>query len=98
VATVADAPQAPSTKAMKYTSSDDSEQGAASLRAAAATMAPEALMGDFDGDGAGSGMPATNGGPAEEVVMQPVRVDKTPGRNQPCYCGSGKKFKLCHGR
>jgi uncharacterized protein YchJ len=20
------------------------------------------------------------------------------GRNQPCYCGSGKKFKLCHGK
>ncbi|MGH9190143.1 MAG: SEC-C metal-binding domain-containing protein [Acidimicrobiales bacterium] len=19
------------------------------------------------------------------------------GRNQPCHCGSGKKFKLCHG-
>jgi preprotein translocase subunit SecA len=35
---------------------------------------------------------------AEEVVMQPVRVEKTPGRNEPCYCGSGKKYKLCHGR
>ena len=33
-----------------------------------------------------------------EVVKQPVRVDKTPGRNEPCPCGSGKKFKLCHGR
>ena len=32
------------------------------------------------------------------VVNTPVRVDKTPGRNEPCYCGSGKKFKLCHGR
>jgi preprotein translocase subunit SecA len=20
------------------------------------------------------------------------------GRNQPCWCGSGKKFKMCHGR
>ena len=29
---------------------------------------------------------------------QPVRVEKTPGRNEPCCCGSGKKFKLCHGR
>ncbi len=25
------------------------------------------------------------------------RVDKTPGRNDPCPCGSGKKFKKCHG-
>jgi uncharacterized protein YecA (UPF0149 family) len=24
-------------------------------------------------------------------------VAKTPGRNDPCYCGSGKKYKLCHG-
>lgn len=29
---------------------------------------------------------------------QPVRKDKLPGRNDPCPCGSGKKFKNCHGR
>jgi preprotein translocase subunit SecA len=29
---------------------------------------------------------------------QPVRVDKKAGRNDPCPCGSGKKFKHCHGR
>ena len=37
---------------------------------------------------------------AEEVVQQPVvksEWDKTP-RNAPCPCGSGKKFKLCHGK
>jgi preprotein translocase subunit SecA len=28
----------------------------------------------------------------------PVVVDKTVGRNDPCYCGSGKKYKHCHGR
>ncbi|WP_412060777.1 SEC-C metal-binding domain-containing protein [Rubrivirga sp. IMCC45206] len=28
----------------------------------------------------------------------PVVVDKTVGRNEPCPCGSGKKFKHCHGR
>ena len=33
-----------------------------------------------------------------EVAQQPVRVEKTPGRNEPCFCGSGKKYKLCHGR
>ncbi|HPO17984.1 MAG TPA: UPF0149 family protein [Rubrivivax sp.] len=27
----------------------------------------------------------------------PRRVDKTPGRNEPCPCGSGKKYKKCHG-
>ncbi len=28
----------------------------------------------------------------------PVTVDKSVGRNDPCPCGSGKKFKHCHGR
>jgi preprotein translocase subunit SecA len=36
--------------------------------------------------------------PPEDVPQQPVRVEKTPGRNEPCWCGSGKKYKLCHGR
>jgi preprotein translocase subunit SecA len=29
--------------------------------------------------------------------VQPVRVEKKVGRNDPCPCGSGKKFKNCHG-
>ena len=29
---------------------------------------------------------------------QPVVKDKLPGRNDPCPCGSGKKFKNCHGK
>lgn len=28
----------------------------------------------------------------------PVRVEKKVGRNEPCPCGSGKKYKNCHGR
>ena len=30
--------------------------------------------------------------------LAPVRVEKKVGRNEPCPCGSGKKFKQCHGR
>lgn len=30
--------------------------------------------------------------------VQPVRVDKKVGRNDPCPCGSGKKYKHCHGK
>jgi preprotein translocase subunit SecA len=30
--------------------------------------------------------------------IQPVRVEKTVGRNDPCPCGSGKKYKACHGQ
>jgi preprotein translocase subunit SecA len=35
----------------------------------------------------------------EPAVVQVVRSEHEKiGRNQPCYCGSGKKFKLCHGK
>jgi uncharacterized protein len=30
-------------------------------------------------------------------VTPTIRVESKPGRNDPCYCGSGKKFKKCHG-
>ncbi|MBR3783949.1 MAG: preprotein translocase subunit SecA [Bacteroidales bacterium] len=30
--------------------------------------------------------------------VMPVHVDKKVGRNDPCPCGSGKKYKNCHGR
>jgi preprotein translocase subunit SecA len=33
-----------------------------------------------------------------EVKREPVRAEKTVGRNDPCPCGSGKKYKNCHGR
>lgn len=40
----------------------------------------------------GGGMPVQ-----EAVRTQPVRVDPKIGRNDPCPCGSGKKYKNCHG-
>jgi len=30
--------------------------------------------------------------------VEPVRVEKKVGRNDPCPCGSGKKYKHCHGK
>ncbi len=30
--------------------------------------------------------------------IQPVKVEQKTGRNEPCPCGSGKKFKNCHGK
>ncbi len=38
----------------------------------------------------------TNGGEAKSKM--PVHVEKQVGRNDPCPCGSGKKFKNCHGK
>ena len=37
-------------------------------------------------------------GQASQVNRTPIIKDKLPGRNDPCPCGSGKKFKNCHGR
>ena len=34
----------------------------------------------------------------EKPKREPIRVQKTVGRNDPCPCGSGKKYKNCHGR
>jgi preprotein translocase subunit SecA len=52
--------------------------------------------------------PVTNGVPTEggpeyhdpsvPVKQEPVKVGPKIGRNDPCPCGSGKKFKNCHGR
>ena len=33
----------------------------------------------------------------EPQPLQPIRKEATIGRNEPCPCGSGKKFKNCHG-
>ena len=38
----------------------------------------------------------TNGGQAKSNA--PVHVEKQVGRNDPCPCGSGKKYKNCHGK
>ena len=41
---------------------------------------------------------SSTGGNEPPQKAQPVRVDKKVGRNDPCPCGSGKKYKNCHGR
>jgi preprotein translocase subunit SecA len=55
---------------------------------------------------AGGGVPeaamaaaASGGEPSEPPHVEQRRVDESEniGRNDPCWCGSGKKFKKCHG-
>jgi preprotein translocase subunit SecA len=46
----------------------------------------------------GSGRRAEAQMPQEPQRVQPVRVEKKVGRNDPCPCGSGKKYKNCHGK
>ena len=54
----------------------------------------------FAGGGFLGGGPVPGSGPvASGAVEQPtVRGGRKVGRNEPCPCGSGKKFKHCHGR
>ncbi|MEO8446396.1 MAG: SEC-C metal-binding domain-containing protein, partial [bacterium] len=49
------------------------------------------------------GMGYIGGGEPSDVEdpnakQQPIKVSEKIGRNDPCFCGSGKKFKNCHGR
>lgn len=36
--------------------------------------------------------------PSENIKQEPIKVGPKIGRNDPCPCGSGKKYKQCHGR
>jgi preprotein translocase subunit SecA len=82
----------PRVQNMQYSAPDDSG-GGGGMAAAARSVAAEA--------GPGSGPAGAPAAVADQpAMMTPVvksEWDKTP-RNAPCPCGSGKKFKLCHGK
>ncbi len=96
--------QAPET-GLSYSAAESPVQGSKGLRAAAgAAAADQAPAGP-------AAAPAAAAGPAAATAVadaptpnptgatnMPVTVDKTPGRNDPCHCGSGRKYKHCHGR
>ncbi len=48
--------------------------------------------------GAENAMEGAHSQTQERSKPQPVTVEKRVGRNEPCPCGSGKKYKQCHGR
>jgi preprotein translocase subunit SecA len=76
---------------VRYTAPvDPSEAGSGMAAAARAQAAIDT------GDGSGPAQEV----PTAEATQQPVvksEWDRT-GRNEPCPCGSGKKYKVCHGR
>jgi preprotein translocase subunit SecA len=45
-----------------------------------------------------SGQQQQGGGEQVAGKPQPIQVEEKIGRNDPCPCGSGKKYKHCHGR
>ena len=64
-------------------------------QAGAAAPAPQ---GDGDAAKAGDGQEAPSENAAEGFVEDDPSTWGNPGRNEKCPCGSGKKFKHCHGR
>jgi preprotein translocase subunit SecA len=82
-------PTAPSFEGAVYEAAEDPVVDVAAAQpamAAAAGVAVDATQGGF-------------GQPQEFETLAPIVHDATKkvGRNDPCWCGSGKKFKLCHG-
>jgi preprotein translocase subunit SecA len=70
-------------------SGGSSAMGAGALAAAAAAAGPEA-SGYAQGE-------SENGEPVPVVEQRVLDSEHQVGRNDPCWCGSGKKFKRCHG-
>ena len=59
----------------------------------AAPAGAQALAAAAAGAGAGVADPESDAVP----VVQQRHAENEPGRNDPCWCGSGKKYKKCHG-
>ena len=53
---------------------------------------------DSDGIVPGKGENSAAQQPRQPQKLEPIRVEKKVGRNDPCPCGSGKKYKSCHGK
>jgi preprotein translocase subunit SecA len=86
---VAESAPAPVVHNVQYSAPEDPVQGTGAVRQAAAAQRVMEEVADIDADA-----------PVVHDVQVPVvksEMEKTP-RNAPCPCGSGKKFKLCHGR
>ncbi len=79
-------PEADEVRNVQYSAPEDPAQGSKGIQAAAVAEAKAA----------GEPAPAPN----EPETLQPVvrSAEEKLGRNEQCHCGSGRKYKLCHGR
>jgi len=85
--------------ALNYSSGEDLAYQTSFTGAAAAAVPEAAYAPQDDGYGGGGPAPAPQNIPGEVgavAVKQRVVTEKV-GRNDPCPCGSGKKYKKCHG-
>jgi preprotein translocase subunit SecA len=85
-----EAPAAPQVRNVQYTAPEDPVQGSGAVRQAAVA---EAAAGGEVG-------PASGPMPDQPEVNTPLvkSAQERVGRNEPCFCGSGNKYKHCHGR
>jgi preprotein translocase subunit SecA len=105
----APAPPPPTSRPRRAPSSSSSTggrqvsySGGAGLRgsqAIAAAAAESGAIGEAELMASGNGASAAQAAAEAPVAVQQRRVDGEHeiGRNDPCWCGSGKKFKKCHG-
>jgi preprotein translocase subunit SecA len=75
---------------------ESSGQFAASEAKAAAASETRAAAGESGLPGRPQGSLISEASRPENVTV--VRIGQKVGRNDPCPCGSGKKYKHCHGR
>jgi len=100
---IAQTPPAPSLPRPAETSWQPAQSGSAQAVApppAIPTRAPsttiDALEREFERKKQNELNAAKQAG-GSETTPQPQRAGPTPGRNEECFCGSGKKYKKCHG-
>ena len=63
-----------------------------------AQQAAEAAMQALQAAQASGAAQAAGRDTRENTRPEPIHVDKKPRPNDPCPCGSGKKYKQCHGK
>jgi len=84
-----------------YLAADDPVQGDGAIAAAFAVASPaeieqaQAVMGEGSGAPLGTTNRLADDGETQAPIVKSDR--EKIGRNDPCWCGSGKKFKFCHG-
>ncbi|HEX8769262.1 MAG TPA: preprotein translocase subunit SecA [Acidimicrobiales bacterium] len=89
---VVEQPTAPDVRNVQYSAPEDPSETSGAIVQAAARQSELGEISDGDG-----GAPVAVADVEVNVPVVKGEHEKL-GRNQPCWCGSGKKFKLCHGR
>ncbi len=84
--------EAPAVRDVRYSAPEGPVQGSGAVRSAAAA---QAAAGGVEGMPAAPPPPGTDDEPMRPIVKS---AEERVGRNEPCFCGSGKKYKHCHGR